>query len=274
DNTVGIVSQFVNASVYGESGWIDSILENDTGQGNGFYILRFSASVLGESGIYNFTVYFNWTGAVQKFYNGMIRASVNIIGEESELSLEDSSGPTPFLQNMSYSYFYSELYSGVGISNSTGDVFIFVDFIGVTVDLSLISILEGIPGHYTIEFNSTLLTRPGVYSMVVYVNWSASVSPFYDNRTDSISVRVIPRTTVISVTPPDSTAYGVNATFSFSFDDVSDIVPISIDTSANMTIIVDLPDYTITYNSTFKRFYVSFNTSVLGASIGSKQFIL
>ncbi|MHA2162961.1 MAG: hypothetical protein ACXABF_11110 [Candidatus Thorarchaeota archaeon] len=268
------MSQFVNASVYGESGWIDSILENDTGQGNGFYILRFSASVLGESGIYNFTVYFNWTGAVQKFYNGMIRASVNIIGEESELSLEDSSGPTPFLQNMSYSYFYSELYSGVGISNSTGDVFIFVDFIGVTVDLSLISILEGIPGHYTIEFNSTLLTRPGVYSMVVYVNWSASVSPFYDNRTDSISVRVIPRTTVISVTPPDSTAYGVNATFSFSFDDVSDIVPISIDTSANMTIIVDLPDYTITYNSTFKRFYVSFNTSVLGASIGSKQFII
>ncbi|MFX1369438.1 MAG: LamG-like jellyroll fold domain-containing protein, partial [Promethearchaeota archaeon] len=95
DNNAGILSQFVNASVYGESGWIESLLLNDTVRGDGFYIVRFAASVLGESGIYNFTVYFNWTGAIQKFQNGMIRTSVRIIGEESDLSLDDSPGPTP-----------------------------------------------------------------------------------------------------------------------------------------------------------------------------------
>ncbi|MHA2021852.1 MAG: hypothetical protein ACW96N_09065, partial [Candidatus Thorarchaeota archaeon] len=86
DNDIGVASQYVNASVYGESGWIASSIENDTTSGDGYYIIRFPATVLGESGIYNFTVYFNWTGPTIQFYNGMVMASVNIIGEKSELS--------------------------------------------------------------------------------------------------------------------------------------------------------------------------------------------
>ncbi|NHJ13847.1 MAG: DUF2341 domain-containing protein [Candidatus Thorarchaeota archaeon] len=274
DNDVGIRSQYVNASVYGKYGWIESYLENDTIRGNGFYIIRFMASALVEEGIYNFTVYFNWTGPVQQFFNGMVRTSVTIIGEESELSLEDSPGPTPYLENMTYIYFYSELYSGVGISNSSGNVFISIEFLELTIDSSLISIFEGAPGHYTIEFNTTVFSRPGIYTMIVHVNWSASISPFYDNRTDTISVRVIPRNTAFAVTPPDSTPYGVNATFSFTYDDVSEAVPISIANSPQLTLVVNLPDYTITYNSTSRRFYVSFNSSILGPSLGSKQFTI
>ncbi|MFW9884508.1 MAG: DUF2341 domain-containing protein [Candidatus Thorarchaeota archaeon] len=274
DNDIGVASQYINVSVYGESGWIDSTLENDTASGDGYYIIRFPASILGESGIYNFTVYVNWTGPTQQFYNGIVRTSVNIIGEESELSLEDSPGPTPYLENMSYTYFYDELYSGVGISNATGDVFIFIEFVGESVDTSLVSILEGLPGYYTLEFNTTIFARPGVFTMVVQVNWSASASPFYDNRTDTISVRVIPRNTVVSVTPPDSTAYGINATFSFSYDDVSNAIPVKIPNDATMTVVVNLPDYSISYNSTTRQFHISFNTSVLGASLGNKQFTI
>ena len=274
DNDGGILSQYINASVYGDSGWIASLLDNDTVRGDGFYILRFSATSLGEEGIFNFTVYFNWTGAVLQFYNGMIRTSVNIIGEESKLSLEDSPGPTPYLENMTHTYFYGELYSGNGISNSSGNVFIFVEFVELTIDSSLISIHEAASGHYTIEFNTTIFAIPDVYTMIVYVNWSESVAPFYDNRTDTISVRVIPRNTVVAVTPPDSTPYGVNATFSFSFDDMTDAVPFSIPNDTKMHVVVNLPDYSITYNITTKRFYISFNTSVLGASLGSKQFTI
>ncbi|MFW9888579.1 MAG: LamG-like jellyroll fold domain-containing protein, partial [Candidatus Thorarchaeota archaeon] len=275
DNDIGVASRYVNASVYSEFGWIDASLENDTSQGDGYYVLRFPASILGPEGIYNFTIYFNWTGSSQQFYNGMIRASVNIIGEESNLGLEDSPGPTPYLENMTYTYFYSELYSGQGISNaSTGNVFIFVEFIGESIDPSLVTILEGLPGHYSIGFNSTVFGRPGVYTMAVQVNWSVSAIPYYDNRTDTITVRVIPRNTVVSVTPPDSTAYGVNATFSFTYDDVSDAVPSAIPNDAQMIVTVNLPDYTISYNSTTRRFHVSFNTSVLGGSLGSKQFTI
>ncbi|MFW9912439.1 MAG: LamG-like jellyroll fold domain-containing protein, partial [Candidatus Thorarchaeota archaeon] len=275
DNDVGVTSQYANASVYSELGWIDASLENDTSQGDGYYIIRFPASILGPEGIYNFTVYFNWTGPSQQFYNGMIRASVNIIGEESNLGLEDSSGPTSYLENMTYTYFYSELYSGQGISNaSTSNVFIFVDFIGESIDPSLVTILEGLPGHYSIEFNSTIFGRPGVFSMTVQVNWSVSAEPYYDNRTDTITVRVIPRNTMVSVTPPDNTAYGVNATFSFSYDDVSGAIPSTIPNDAQMMVTINLPDYTISYNSTTRQFHVSFNTSVLGASLGSKQFTI
>ncbi|MHA1926427.1 MAG: hypothetical protein ACW974_10975, partial [Candidatus Thorarchaeota archaeon] len=274
DNDIGIVSQYANASVYGGFGWIASTLENDTASGDGYYIIRFIALVLGDSGIYNFTVYFNWTGPSIQFYNGMITASVNIIGEESKLSLEDSPGPTPYLENMSYIYFYGELYSGIGIPNDTEDVFIFVEFIGESIDSSSISILEGLPGYYTIEFNSTIFGRPGVFTMVVHVNWSASVPPSYDNRTDTISVRVIPRNTVASITPPDSTSYGVNATFSFTYDDVSDVIPATIKNDSQMIVVVNLPDYSISYNSTTRQFHVTFNTSVLGASLGSKQFTI
>ena len=41
-----------------------------------------------------------------------------------------------------------------------------------------------------------------------------------------------------------------------------------------MTIDVNLPDYTIGYNLTTRQFHISFNTSVLGASLGNKQFTI
>ncbi|MFX1266257.1 MAG: hypothetical protein ACFFH0_12800, partial [Promethearchaeota archaeon] len=279
DNNVGILSPFINVSVYGESGWISSTFENDTGLGDGYYIVRIAASDLGVSGIFNFTIRFNWTGPVQKFYDGVITASVNVIGEASSLILEESPGSTPYLDNMSYTYFYSELYSGTGISNSSvpaGNVFIRVDFLGATIDPSLIFISEpdpvGSPGHYRIEFNSTAFGKPGVYTMRVYVNWSKSVEPYYANRTDTISVRIISRSTLLSVTPPESTSYGVNATFSFSFDDVASGPAQKVANSAQMTVSVGLADYTLTYDSISRIFQVSFNTSILGEPLGGRQF--
>ncbi|MHA2602329.1 MAG: LamG-like jellyroll fold domain-containing protein, partial [Candidatus Thorarchaeota archaeon SMTZ1-83] len=281
DNNVGIVSPFINVSVYGEAGWISSTLENDTGLGDGYYVVRIAASDLGVSGIFNFTINFNWTGPVQKYYDRVIRASVNIIGEASSLTLEEFPGSTPYLENMSYSYFYSELYSGAGISNSSvpaGNVLIRVDFLETAIDPALISISEpdpvGSPGHYKVEFNSTSFGRPGVYTMRVYVNWSKNVEPFYANRTDTISVRIISRSTLLSVTPPESTAYGVNATFSFSFDDVANGTAQKVADSAQMTVTVGLSDYTLTYDSISRLFHVSFNTSILGEPLGGRQFNL
>ncbi|MHA2380463.1 MAG: hypothetical protein ACXADS_14405, partial [Candidatus Thorarchaeota archaeon] len=182
---------------------------------------------------------------------------------------------------MSYWYFYSELYSGTGISNSSapaGNVFIRVDFVEATIDPSLISISEpdpvGRPGHYRIEFNSTAFGKPGVYAMNVYVNWSKNVEPSYANRTDTISVRIISRSTLLSVTPPESTPYGVNATFSFSFDDVASGSAQKVAKSTEMTVTVGLADYTLTYDSISRLFHVSFNTSVLGEPLGGRQFNL
>ncbi|MFW9963940.1 MAG: DUF2341 domain-containing protein [Candidatus Sifarchaeia archaeon] len=279
DNDAGIIDAPVNLSVYGESGWILATTENDTLLGNGYYIIRFAATNLGSSGIYELTIHFNWTGPVQKYYDRSVIAFVKIIGEASELELIDSAEPTPYLGNLSYTYLYSELYSGNGISNLSapaGNVFIYVSFIGQSFDPSLFTISEDIgnPGYYTIEFNSTIFGEPGLYTMIVYVNWSETQDPFYGNWTDTVSVRIIPRSTLINLVPPESTPFGVNATFSFSFDDVAESSTYSIANSSQMTVTIGLPDYSITYNTSTRMFHISFNTSILGAPLGSRQFTI
>ncbi|NHI88720.1 MAG: DUF2341 domain-containing protein [Candidatus Thorarchaeota archaeon] len=279
DNDLGIIDAPVNLSVYGDSGWISSTFKNDTTLGNGYYIISFAATNLGTSGIYDITVYFNWTGPVPKFYDNSVVSSVRIVGEASDLELIVSAEPTPYLENLSYTYFYSELYSGNGISNVSapaGNVFIYVEFVSQSFSPSLFSIKEdsGNLGHYTIEFNSTIFAEPGVYTMVVHVNWTETQEPFYGNWTDTVSVRVIPRSTLINLVPPESTPYGVNATFSFSFDDIAGSGSYSIANSSQMRVTIGLADYSLTYNTSARQFHVSFNTSILGAPLGTRQFTI
>ncbi|MFX0054392.1 MAG: DUF2341 domain-containing protein [Candidatus Hermodarchaeota archaeon] len=280
DNDVGIWSSNIDVLVRNQTGVISFLsLDNDTSLGSGYYILRISASVFGSTGLYNFTVYLNWTGPGPKFFNGTTSASVNIIGEESKLTLLDSPGPTAYLENMSYLYVYSELYSGDGISNyTTQDVHVYIVFVGESIDDSLIDIGEidpvGNPGQYTIQFNSTVFGKPGLFTMIVYFNWSAGVAPYYPNKTSVVQVRVTARNTLLSVNPPDSTPYGVNATLSFTFDDATDVILMPIAKQPQMSVVLSLADYSLWYNDTTMTFHISFNTSVLGASIGSKSFTI
>jgi len=74
--------------------------------------------------------------------------------------------------------------------------------------------------------------------------------------------------------PPESTPFGVNATFSFSFDDVAESSTYSIANGSQMTVTIGLPDYSISYNTSTRMFHVSFNTSILGAPLGSRQFTI
>jgi hypothetical protein len=106
------------------------------------------------------------------------------------------------------------------------------------------------------------------------VNWSKGVDPGYGNWTDTVSVRIIPRSTVVNLIPPESTPYGVNATFSFSFDDVAESSTFRIANSPAMMVLIGLPDYSITYNESSRQFQVSFNTSILGAPLGNRQFTI
>ncbi|MFX1416547.1 MAG: hypothetical protein ACFFC0_07020, partial [Promethearchaeota archaeon] len=282
DNDAGIVASQISCQIMTEGVEVPILsFANDTSLGDGYYLVRISASDFGGTGLYNFTVYLNWTGPGPKYYNGVAAASVNIIGEDSKLTILDSPGPVPYLGDMSYTYLYSELYSGNGITNQShggGNVHVYVVFVGETIDPSPITISEpdptGRPGQYIIEFNNTIFGRPGVYTMTVYVNWSTGVSPFYPNQMHSIQVRVLSRNTVLSVTPPSTTPYGINATFTFSYDDATEAVLAPIADSIQMQIDFSLLDYSISYNAGEREFTVSFNTSLLGASLGSKSFTI
>jgi hypothetical protein len=180
---------------------------------------------------------------------------------------------------MVYTFLYSSVTTGTGISNDTFDVFISVEFEDVTVDLSQVNIWEidsfGRPGEYSIGFNNSILGRTGIISMRVFINWSAGVSPFYTNRTDLISVRVLPRAASLSVIPPTNVPFGENATFSFTYEDTTGGIssPIAYDPAA-MTISLNVPDFTLTYNALGELYSISFNTSQLGGPLGARLLVL
>ncbi|MHA2187622.1 MAG: hypothetical protein ACW99V_05225, partial [Candidatus Thorarchaeota archaeon] len=196
------------------------------------------------------------------------------------MTLLVASEPSRDLYNMSYIFFYSDL-AGVGISNASyggGNVLVSVNFQGETVDLGQVQITEinqvGQPGNYSIQFNNSIFGRIGLVYMNVYINWSAGVAPYYTNRFDVISVRILARDTLVSVDPPSPTAYGENATFSFFFDDVTGGSNVPIADSSNLAITLSLADFTLTYNSGTNQFAVSFNTDQFGAPLGLKSFTI
>jgi hypothetical protein len=279
DNTVGITPiGSITHTVENSTGAIIAALVDDP-QGDGFYILRIDANQFGL-GTQTFNITFSWSGAGSLYETKWLIATANVVGEDSRLTLLVASEPSPYLYNMSYIFFYSDL-AGVGISNASyggGNVLVSVNFQGETVDLGQVQITEinqvGQPGNYSIQFNNSIFGRIGLVYMNVYINWSAGVAPYYTNRFDVISVRILARDTLVSVDPPSPTAYGENATFSFFFDDVTGGSNVPIADSSNLAITLSLADFTLTYNSGTKQFAVSFNTDQFGAPLGLKSFTI
>ncbi|MFW9869800.1 MAG: hypothetical protein ACFFEL_09260 [Candidatus Thorarchaeota archaeon] len=262
--------------VWNGTHWISSTLVSNTG---GIYTLQIDASQF-PKGIQNFLIYFNWTGPTQQYENRTATTSVNIIGIDSQLTLLQASEPTPYLGSMKYIFFYSET-SGLGITNSSyggGNVHIYVSFQGVSVDLGQVTILEIDdvlqPGNYSISFSTTIFGETGLIYMNVYINWTDGVAPFYTNRFDVISVRILPRDTLVSIVPPTPAPYGENATLIFSYEDVTGGGSDPIDDNPSLEITVSLADYSISYDLLLHQFTVSFDTSQFAAPLGQKSFTL
>ncbi|MFW9787176.1 MAG: hypothetical protein ACFFE2_09520 [Candidatus Thorarchaeota archaeon] len=278
DNNVGIDTDTnISSTVWNGTAWIPHTLVNDPAVG--YYTIQIDATQFSQ-GVQNFDIYFTWTGLVQQYEDKTTTASVNIIGIDSQLTLLQSSEPTPYLDSMLYIFNYAET-SGLGITNSSyggGNVHISVSFQGETVDLGQVTITEIDPvlqpGDYSISFSTTIFGRTGLIYMNVYINWSAGVAPYYTNRFDVISVRVLPRDTVLSVVSPTPESYGENATFSFTFEDVTGGASVPIDDNPAMNVSLSLAGYTLTWNGGTHTFTVSFNTSQFGAPLGQKSFTL
>ncbi|MFW9974197.1 MAG: DUF2341 domain-containing protein [Candidatus Thorarchaeota archaeon] len=217
DNKVGIDSALVNEEVFEDANPISSILINS---GNGYYIIQIEAGSIGL-GLHYFTISLNWTGAVQQYEDNTVYVSVNIIGVDSQMVLLSASSPSQYLDIMSYVFVYNEKDSGIGITNVTGNVIITVSF-NVPFDMSKLTITEVNrilnPGRYSIVLNSSGFNYVGQFSMTINIDWIGG-DPFYNDRSDTVSVRVLARDTVLLINPPSPVSYGENATFSFTWED-------------------------------------------------------
>ncbi|MFW9926991.1 MAG: hypothetical protein ACFFDM_09505, partial [Candidatus Thorarchaeota archaeon] len=128
-------------------------------------------------------------------------------------------------------------------------------------DITITDLSSTEPGNYSISFDTNIFSRTGLIYMNVFVNWSKGVSPFYSNRTDIISVRVLPRDTLLSITPPSPTSYGEQGSFTFTFEDT---------TGGSSSYIFDDPKLSITSNITFGyvevggTYTITFDTTQFG----------
>jgi hypothetical protein len=278
DDAVGVVSSYLLFRVYNSTGSYTNLVIfsyiNDTVNGAGFYIIQVPASQFGL-GLQSFKIEADWTGPYSKYQDKSIIVTASVIGRESSLTLLIAPDPTPYGGNMTYTFFFSD--TGIGIVNGTGGgyVLIYVNFPGETVDYSRLSIIdEPGAGEYSIQLNTTMFSRIGLIYMDVYVNWSKGVAPYYANRTDTISVRVLQRDTLLQTTYPSPASYGENATFTFTFNDITGGLDIPIDDSPSLAVQLSLADYSVYYNSTSHLFTVSFNTDQFGTTLGPHTFTL
>ncbi|MHA2374296.1 MAG: hypothetical protein ACXAEB_14905, partial [Candidatus Thorarchaeota archaeon] len=217
----------------------------------------------------SFTVYADWTAAVGKYQDKSFITTANVLGRDSALTLLIGSEPTPYGETMSYTFFYSD--TGTGIHNLTGNVFIYVSFQGETVNpgdviISDLSLTQ--QGNYSIHFDTSVFSRIGLIYMNVFVNWSKGVSPFYTNRTDVISVRVLPRDTFLLITQPSSTSYNENASLTLTFEDIIGGSLVTGLTKQEISL-----NISFSYVETAGVYTITFNTSQFG-SLGFRAILI
>ncbi|NHJ13355.1 MAG: hypothetical protein EAX95_06740 [Candidatus Thorarchaeota archaeon] len=251
----------------------------ETGTGDGYYTVSIPASQF-TLGLKTLNITFSWTGPVQVYQNKWLTATVNIVGEDSKLTLMLASDPTAYLGIMSYTFFYSDL-ADIGITNTSsnpygaGHVHISVLFQGITVDLGQVTIEEvtGQLGNFSISFNTTIFGATGLFYMNVYIDWETGVAPYYTNRFDVISVSVLTRDTLLLIDPPSPQYWGEMASFTFGYQDVTGAGSVPIEDDIALSVTTTLSEYTVTYLSGTQRFQITFNTSQY-ASLGQKSFLL
>jgi len=280
DDAVGVKSSYLIFRVYNATASYTHLVifsvTNDTISGSGFYIIQVPASQFGL-GLQSFKIEADWTGPYSRYQDKSIFVTANVVGRESGLTLLVGSEPTPYLGNMSYTFYFSDIFSGTGIDNISGYVHIYVSFQGESVNPSDITIIDWSltqPGNYSISFNTSVFSRIGLIYMDISVEWAKGVSPYYANRTDTVSLRVLQRDTLLQTTPPSPTSYGENATFTFTYEDITGGLSIPISAGPSLTVQLSLADYSVYYNSTSHEYTVSFNTDQFGTTPGPHTFTL
>jgi hypothetical protein len=245
DSAVGIRSGLVDFYVENATGLILSSYSYDDATGDGFYLIYVDADQFGL-GLQTFTIYADWTGVVAVYQDKSIVVTASVVGRESALTLLVASDPTAYGEEMSYTFFFSD--TGTPIDNITysGNVHIYVAFPTESVDLGLVTITDlsaTQAGNYSISFNTNIFDRIGFIFMNVYVNWSKGVAPYYTNRTETVSVRVLSRDTLLSISPPSATSWNETAQFTFTWEDlvagpgtyIADDLSLTIEMSVSFT---------------------------------------
>jgi len=236
--------------------------------GLGHYNITAFARQWGTIGWKNLTITVSWTGPVAKYYGKTIDTAVRVLGTDTDLYLELAPSATYYLENLSFTTVYWDAANGTRISNSTKHVFLRITPLtgGHSVTQAQFKVFEltGTPGVYSFGLNSSLFGRCGTFVFQLDFMWNSGVSPLYENRTMTVTLIVLQRSTYVDPTPIQSTPYAESAVFTFSYFDTLTTTRIPNSSQLNVRLNEGSVSYVMSYNSGQRVFTMTIDTKTLG----------
>ncbi|MHA1929529.1 MAG: hypothetical protein ACTSV2_13215 [Candidatus Thorarchaeota archaeon] len=236
--------------------------------GDGHYNITLSSDQWGTIGWKNLTITISWTGGVEKYYSQVIETDVRILGTDTDLYLELAPTATYYLNNVTFTTVFWDVVNSTRISNSTNNVFLIITPLtgGHPVSQSGFTVVElgANPGTYHFELNTSLFGSIGTFKFQLDFLWSKGMSPLFENQTMTVTLVVLGRPTYVDYIPVQSTQYGENAEFLFSFIDSLSTEKIANASDLIITLNEGGISFTITYNTTDRTFTMFVDSSTLG----------
>jgi len=261
-NATGNIAVDVTNSITGSTNFT---VQDNLGLGVGHYIILIPADQFGGLYDVSFTVFFNWTGGAM-YLNLTRNFSVELRGTQTGLSVYIAPPAIYYGDWVNFTLYYENTDGSTGIDNSTGNVWVSaeVETAGQSIDPSEFQISSLGNGQYRFLLNSSLFTTCGSFVIRTYMNWNASASPYFENRTLALTITLLVRTTLLDVVPPVNTAFDENATFTFTFtDSPSNSL---IENSSQLHVQLDNVGlvYWLSYDGGSKAWTVIINTTSIG----------
>ncbi|MEM2142636.1 MAG: 6-bladed beta-propeller, partial [Candidatus Thorarchaeota archaeon] len=206
------------------------------GSAPGEYLVIMPADQWGSIGTKDLTIYVEWTGPTEKYYDRQIVTSVRVTGAPTYLYVDQSPPVTPYGENVSFVLVYLDVEAASGIANTTGPypghvhIYVVVLTPGQTITQSMMIIAEldpmSTPGRYLFRFNTSLLEGLGACQFKIMFNWTKGQLPLYENRTITITVYTASRNTVVDIQAIPVIPYDTMFNVSIVFRDVYTGLPV------------------------------------------------
>jgi hypothetical protein len=238
--------------------------------GIGHYNLSIPTSQWATAGWKELTITMTWVGS-QKYQQQTISRSIRIVGRLTDLYFNVVPIATYYLNNFTFSTVYYDVVSLSGISNSTGHVFLSIVPTNTPNPITQSDFVVkeiGTSGVYQFYLNTSYADGVGTFSFQLVFMWQSGVSPLYENKTLALNLLVRQRPTYIDYTPAALTAFGENATYSFSYVDSLSTETIGNSPSLSIVLQESYLEHTLYYDALIKRFTLVINTTNLDA-VGS-----
>ncbi len=236
--------------------------------GTGHYNITFSADQWGTIGWKDITIEVRWTGPVPTYYNGTIHTSVRILGTDTSIYLEQAPTAKYYLENFTFTVVYWDKVNSTRISNSTGDVFVYITPITaghpVTQADFVVSELGGSPGTYEFRLNTSRFLITGTFEFRLNFTWRSGQAPLYENRSMTVSLVVLERLTYLDYVPIEPAPFGESATFYFSYVDSLSSERIANSSAISISLAEGWVSYSLSYDDSSRFFTMLIDTQSLG----------